>query len=148
MEEKQERFVTTKVVLLIKSTYFCGMENKTDTTDVVKQWILAHDLINLAGLCKKSKVDKSNFNKWLKGDKPLSENALLNIMEQLFPYGFKWYELPKEEIPVAKTVNQTIKKETILISTKENPQMPVREDGEDQFDFAQRKNEWKKLHGK
>ena len=53
-----------------------------------------------------------------------------------------------EENPIAKNTDQPIKKETILISTKENPQMPVREDGEDQFDFAARKNEWKKLYGK
>ena len=49
----------------------------------------------------------------------------------------------KKESPVAKIADQPINKETILISTKENPQIPVREDGEDQFDFASRKNLWK-----
>lgn len=119
------------------------MENKKDTTIVVKQWLKDHPRLNLAGICEDAGVDKGNFNRWFKGDKSLSEKSLSSIMQQLFNYGYKWFELPAEEKPVAKTVDQPINKETILISTKENPQMPVRQDGEDQFDFATRKNLWK-----
>lgn len=108
--------------------------------DFLRQWLLTHTCLHLAPLCRDVNVDKGNFHKWLKFNHPLSTEIKEKLIVILSNYGF---ELPKEEILVAKTVEQPIKKETILISRKENPQIPVREDGEDQFDFAARKNLWK-----
>lgn len=121
------------------------MENKAETTIVVKQWLKDHPRLNLAGICEDAGVDKGNFNRWFKSDKSLSEKSLSSIMQQLFNYGYKWFELPAEEKAVAKTVNQPIKKETILISeekeTFENEFRPMKE-GEKGIDYSLEKREW------
>ena len=47
-----------------------------------------------------------------------------------------------------ETVSEASNKATNPLTQKEAiPPMPIKEKGEDSFDFAARKNEWKKLYG-
>jgi hypothetical protein len=53
----------------------------------IADWLIAHPLINISGLCRLAEINRANFDKYLKMKKipQKHETALVNILKN---YGF------------------------------------------------------------
>lgn len=142
----------------------------TTSEEILKWFDENKDWFKPTSISKKLKIDKGNFSRYLKSGIP--EKYLIPIMEIIMPLGFtldsiidennkpevkaKIEEMrnPKISIKDLSQPSNTIKPITekrpssnYVVNTT-IPPIPVRLPGEDSFDFAARKNEWKKLYGK
>lgn len=63
--------------------------NKPITALSVVEWVNSHPLFKWSGMCLKIGLDKGNFGKILKSDKPeLKKEVLEAVVEVLQQYGF------------------------------------------------------------
>jgi hypothetical protein len=116
----------------------------------VAKWIKDATIINRTALCKEAEIDRGNLDKYLlKGEIP--EQHLSKIIKVIIPYGYN--PSPEIKITDATKPNKEVKvlgekppKTNFVINT-EIPPMPTKNEGEDSFAFAERKNQWKLKYG-
>lgn len=56
--------------------------------EILRQWLNAHDLINVAALCRRIDYDRGNFWHFEEGTRDLPEDAIARLENELFKYGF------------------------------------------------------------
>lgn len=86
----------------------------------LKKWFIDHPLFKVAGMCAQVKIDKSNFQRILKGDIEIPEKMIQKILPVVYLYGFTpeiWG--PMEEFQ--KTTSFTKRKEIpVQVKPEEN----------------------------
>lgn len=56
---------------------------------LLRSWVKAHDLLNLAALCRRVDYDRGSFSHWVEAHHELSEDVIIRIEQALSDYGYK-----------------------------------------------------------
>lgn len=83
LKEKEKPRVGEKVTPIVRVEY--SIEEKSKR---LYKWLREHKLINVNGLCIIVDVDRANFLKGAKKDKPLKEEVFDKFFKELSNYGF------------------------------------------------------------
>jgi len=65
------------------------MHSKEERNILLREWINAHDLINIAALCRRIDYNRGTFSRFLEGHQELGEKATTKLENILTEYGYE-----------------------------------------------------------
>ena len=88
MDKKMKRQILFKATTAPKSKALKKVEQSPQETKDVYKWLQSRPLLNLNGICLKVGVDRANFAKSMKANRPLKKEIMAKLLEELKLYGY------------------------------------------------------------